>query len=160
MLVAIRKLRNLEDPRCEAIHSVINQFVVFEQSAEMNNKYDLGNFAKLLEAFTPQQEMAILDNYLYGTSLELEDPKLAGDVDRSAVDQDSKRTGEDDNSTRDEDPKDAEDLVILPNAFIPVIANKKFEFVPYQTQINAPQFAPVSEGLQQTVARLCEQQML
>lgn len=49
MMVAIRKLRNLEEPRCEAIHSVINQFVVFEQSAEMNNKYDLGNFAKLLE---------------------------------------------------------------------------------------------------------------
>lgn len=24
MLIAIRKLRNLEDPRCEAIHSVIN----------------------------------------------------------------------------------------------------------------------------------------
>jgi hypothetical protein len=53
MLKACRKLRDLEEPRCEAVHSVINQFVVFEQSAEMNNKYDLGNFAKILESFTP-----------------------------------------------------------------------------------------------------------
>ena len=35
-------------------------------SAEMNNKYDLGNFAKLLESFTPQQEMKTLDQFLYG----------------------------------------------------------------------------------------------
>lgn len=49
MLRAIRRLRDLEEPRCDAVHSVINQFVVFEQSAEMNNKYDLGNFSKLLE---------------------------------------------------------------------------------------------------------------
>lgn len=53
MIRGIRSLRDLEEPRCETIHSVINQFVVFEQSAEMNNKYDLGNFAKLLESFTP-----------------------------------------------------------------------------------------------------------
>lgn len=69
MLKACRKLRDLEEPRCEAIHSVINQFVVFEQSAEMNNKYDLGNFAKLLESFTTQHEMASIDRYLFGAEL-------------------------------------------------------------------------------------------
>jgi hypothetical protein len=53
MIRAIKDLRDLEEPRCETVHSVINQFVVFEQSAEMNNKYDLGNFAKLLESFSP-----------------------------------------------------------------------------------------------------------
>ena len=68
--------------------------------------------------------MAILDNYLYGTNLEQkDDAKLAGDVDRSAVDQDSKRSEQDEGSTRDEDGKEPEDLVILPNAFIPVISN-------------------------------------
>lgn len=88
----------------------------------MNNKYDLGNFAKLLESFTPQQEMAIIDNYLYGTSLEQKvESKLAGDVDRSAVDQDSKRSEQDEGSTRDDDGKEPEDFIILPNAFIPVI---------------------------------------
>jgi hypothetical protein len=67
MLWCCRQLRDFEQPRCESIHSVINQFVVFEQSAEMNNKYDLGNFAKILEEFSVPQEMATLDNYLYGT---------------------------------------------------------------------------------------------
>jgi hypothetical protein len=77
--------------------------------------------------------MAILDNYLYGTSLEqLDDPKLAGDVDRSAVDLDIKKASEqDETSTREDEFKDAEDMVIHPNSFIPVISNQKFEFVPY-----------------------------
>ena len=35
-------------------------------SAEMNNKYDTTNFAKLLEEFSPQQEMKCLDEHLYG----------------------------------------------------------------------------------------------
>ena len=66
MLKKCRRLRDLEFPRCDQIHSSINQFVVYEMSAEMNNKYDLGNFARLLESFTPQQEMKTLDQYLYG----------------------------------------------------------------------------------------------
>ena len=61
MLKQCRSLRNLEFSRCEQIHSSINQFVVFEMAAEMNNKYDLGNFAKILEDFTPYQEMKTLD---------------------------------------------------------------------------------------------------
>ena len=48
MLKKCRALRNLEFPRCCQIHSSINQFVVFEMAAEMNNKYDLSNFAKVL----------------------------------------------------------------------------------------------------------------
>jgi len=47
-----RKCRNLEIERCDSIHSAINQFVVFEMSAEMNNKYDAANFAKVLEEFS------------------------------------------------------------------------------------------------------------
>ena len=66
MLKKCRLLRNLEFARCDQIHSSINQFVVFEMAAEMNNKYDLGNFAKILEDFTPQQEMKTVDQYLYG----------------------------------------------------------------------------------------------
>ena len=53
MLKKCRLLRNLEYSRIEQIHSSINQFVVFEMASEMNNKYDLGNFAKVLEDFTP-----------------------------------------------------------------------------------------------------------
>lgn len=46
-------LLQFEKPRLELIHAAINSFVVFEMSAEMNNKYDVGNFAKLLETFNP-----------------------------------------------------------------------------------------------------------
>ena len=35
-------------------------------SAEMNNKYDAANFAKVLEEFSPAQEMRLVDQYLYG----------------------------------------------------------------------------------------------
>ena len=66
MLKKCRLVRNLEFARCAQIHSCINQFVVFEQSAEMNNKYDLNNFAKILENFTQQSEIKTVDMYLYG----------------------------------------------------------------------------------------------
>ena len=56
-----RACRDLEIERCKMIHSSINQFVVFEMSAEMNNKYDAANFAKILEEFSPQQEMRTID---------------------------------------------------------------------------------------------------
>ena len=35
-------------------------------SAEMNNKYDTANFAKVLEEFSQQREMRAIDQYLYG----------------------------------------------------------------------------------------------
>ena len=44
-----KRIYDLEALRMEQIHASINQFVVYETSAEMNNKYDIGNFAKLLE---------------------------------------------------------------------------------------------------------------
>jgi len=47
----------LEGPRSETVHSSVNSFVVFEMSAEMNNKYDVGNFSKLLEEFTVEGEI-------------------------------------------------------------------------------------------------------
>ena len=66
MLKHCRECRDFEIERCNQIHSSINQFVVFEMSAEMNNKYDAANFAKVLEEFSPQQEMRMVDQYLYG----------------------------------------------------------------------------------------------
>ena len=32
----------------------------------MNNKYDIGNFAKLLERFTPDTELQMIDSFLTG----------------------------------------------------------------------------------------------
>ena len=46
-----KKLEDFEVARCEQIHSSINQFVVFEKFAEMNNKYDVNNFSKLIDDF-------------------------------------------------------------------------------------------------------------
>ena len=54
-------LKTMEEPRLEQIHSSINSFVVFEMSAEMNNKYDVGKFAKILEDFSTQNELQLID---------------------------------------------------------------------------------------------------
>jgi hypothetical protein len=35
-------------------------------SAEMNNKYDVGNFSKLLEEFTVESEIESIGTHLYG----------------------------------------------------------------------------------------------
>ena len=54
----------------------------------MNNKYDLGNFAKLLEEFSTLTEMRQIDEYLYGVSQETvsqDDTESAKDSDRSSV---------------------------------------------------------------------------
>jgi len=53
-------LSTFEQPRTEMLHNAINSFVVFEMSAEMNNKYDVGNFAKLLETFDPKSEVELI----------------------------------------------------------------------------------------------------
>ena len=66
------------------MHSSINQFVVFEKFAEMNNKYDVGNFAKLLEEFELTHEMSHVDQFLYGKDQEPQTPKGDGEQDRSA----------------------------------------------------------------------------
>lgn len=36
-------------------------------SAEMNNKYDIGNFAKLLEQFNSDTEIQLVNNFIKGT---------------------------------------------------------------------------------------------
>ena len=51
------ELEKWEEERCEAIHSSINQFVVFEKFVEMNNKYDVKNFADTLENFKVEDEL-------------------------------------------------------------------------------------------------------
>lgn len=51
----------------ELIHQALNSFVVFEMSAEMNNKYDIGNFAKLLEQFNSDTEIQLVNNFIKGT---------------------------------------------------------------------------------------------
>ena len=51
------KLLKFEEERCEQIHSSINQFVVFEKFAEMNNKYDVKNFSDLIDKFDLNDEV-------------------------------------------------------------------------------------------------------
>jgi uncharacterized phage protein (TIGR02220 family) len=53
-----------EEERCEQIHSSINQFVVFEKFAEMNNKYDVNNFSKLIDEFKKDSEVQAIQEYL------------------------------------------------------------------------------------------------
>lgn len=50
-------LRKFEEARCDLIHSAINQFVVFEKFAEMNNKYDVKNFSEMIDKFELQEEL-------------------------------------------------------------------------------------------------------
>lgn len=50
-------LKQFEEDRCQQCHSSINQFVVFEKYAEMNNKYDVKNFSELIEKFDIQAEL-------------------------------------------------------------------------------------------------------
>ena len=92
ILVQCRQCRDLEIERCSQIHSSINQFVVFEMSAEMNNKYDTANFAKVLEEFSQQREMKAIDEYLYGvvqTSRANAFDDAAPDGDRSSSNRES-----------------------------------------------------------------------
>jgi len=55
------KIKEMEEPRIEQIHSSINSLVVYEMSAEMNNKYDVGKFAKILEDFNLKTELGLVD---------------------------------------------------------------------------------------------------
>eukprot|EP00347_Sterkiella_histriomuscorum_P008514 403344811 len=59
------QMKAFENERCEAIHSAINKFVVYEMSAEMNNKYDVGNFSKLLEEYNNENEMQTIQTSLF-----------------------------------------------------------------------------------------------
>lgn len=60
------KLVNVEAERCEQVHSAIGQFVVFEKNAEMTNKYDIKNFADIIDKFNVEDEIKlILENVDY-----------------------------------------------------------------------------------------------
>ena len=50
-----------EEQRCEQVHSSINQFVVFEKFAEMNNKYDVKNFSDIIDTFKVEDEMKVIN---------------------------------------------------------------------------------------------------
>lgn len=54
-------LAKFEEQRCEQIHSSINQFVVFEKFAEMNNKYDVKNFSDLIDSYELQEEVKTIE---------------------------------------------------------------------------------------------------
>jgi len=53
----VKQLEDFELERCEGIHSAINKFVVYEKFSEMNNKYDVNNFSKILEEFNNENEL-------------------------------------------------------------------------------------------------------
>ena len=53
----IEVFKKFEAQRAEQMHSSINQFVVFEKFAEMNNKYDAKNFGDLIDSFSVEKEM-------------------------------------------------------------------------------------------------------
>lgn len=56
------KLISMENERCQNIHQAVGGFVVYEKNAEMNNKYDIKNFAKLIEQFKLEEELTAIVN--------------------------------------------------------------------------------------------------
>jgi hypothetical protein len=58
------ELLQIESERCEAIHGAINKFVVYEKFAEMNNKYDVGNFSKQIDEYNNREEVESIVNHL------------------------------------------------------------------------------------------------
>ena len=59
-----KKFTEFEESRCEQIHSSINQFVVFEKFAEMNNKYDVKNFSDLIDKYKTEEEVKVIDDHI------------------------------------------------------------------------------------------------
>jgi hypothetical protein len=58
------RMAKIEEQRCEQVHSTIGQFVVFEKSAEMNNKYEVKNFSTLIDSFKIENEMLLIKDYI------------------------------------------------------------------------------------------------
>jgi hypothetical protein len=58
------RLIKFEEVRCELVHSSVNQFVVFEKFAEMNNKYDVKNFSDLIDQFKIEDEMKVIKDFI------------------------------------------------------------------------------------------------
>jgi hypothetical protein len=57
MEILCSELIEIEAERCEAVHSSINKLVVYEKFSEMNNKYDVNNFVKVLDDYTKEGEL-------------------------------------------------------------------------------------------------------
>ena len=64
----IKQQEEFEKERSEAVHAAINKFVVYEKFAEMNNKYDVNNFSKLLEEYNNEQEIEAIRQSLANKS--------------------------------------------------------------------------------------------
>ena len=60
----IKQLEGFERDRCEAVHSAINKFVVYEKLSEMNNKYDINKFSKILEEYKNDEELETIRTHL------------------------------------------------------------------------------------------------
>ena len=60
----IKQLEGFESDRCESVHSAVNKFVVYEKFAEMNNKYDVNNFSKILEEFKNENEIEAIRKHV------------------------------------------------------------------------------------------------
>lgn len=60
----IKQQDDFEKERCEAIHAAINKFVVYEKFSEMNNKYDVNNFSKLLEEYNNESELEAIKAHI------------------------------------------------------------------------------------------------
>jgi hypothetical protein len=54
------RLVKVEAERCEQVHSTIGQFVVFEKNAEMTNKYDVKNFSDIIDKFSVDDEVKLI----------------------------------------------------------------------------------------------------
>jgi hypothetical protein len=98
----------------------------------MNNKYDLGNFANLLENFSVKDEMAAIEKFLFGTVSKQETPEKQRQTSWSSlliteISMEMPVVVEAFNLDSESDTE----LTIEPNAYIPLVPNTKFDFVPY-----------------------------
>ena len=48
--------------------------MVFEKFAEMNNKYDVGNFAKILDEYSTEAEMESIQSFIFKKNPEFKTP--------------------------------------------------------------------------------------
>ena len=69
-------MKQFEEQRCEAVHSAINKFVVYEVSSQMNNKYDAGNFSKMLDEYKNEEELVAIEHSLFSKLSRSENQKF------------------------------------------------------------------------------------
>lgn len=64
MELLCRELLEIEAERCEGVHSCVNKFVVYEKFSEMNNKYDVNNFSKIIDEYNNREEVQTIIDHL------------------------------------------------------------------------------------------------